>query len=868
MPEQEPGRWAQIERLYHEALDQHADQRETFLDRACAGDESLRRDVASLLSVEPAAERFLERPALADAARALACAPGPSPLPARIAGYEIRAILGAGGMGVVYHAREIRLERDVALKVLEASVARDPAYRRRFDDEARAASGLSHPNIVTVYGVGEADGTPYIAMELVRGRTLAQVLADGPLPSRAALGIAVPLADALATAHAAGVVHRDLKPENIMVTPEGLVKILDFGIAKRGRMPETLPTAPSRPAAAALVTEPGTILGTAGYMSPEQASGLPAGHQSDQFAFGAILYEMLSGRRAFERRTRADTLAAILREAPAPIGPARDRVAAHLRRVAERCLEKDPSRRYADTRSLERDLRRIADLDRDSAPALTLTRRRLLWLGGGAAVAAFAGIGAWRPWPRVAPIRSLAVLPFANIDGADDSAYLCDGIAEGLIHRLSQLPSLRVMARSLVFNFRGRAGDSRTIGRQLGVDAVLTGTLARREGRLLITADLVEVATGARLWSASFDRGAADTLYVQEEIANAVAEQGMHVRLESRERDRFARRPTDDVEAYELYLRAVHRFEDGGEDDYIAARDLLVRAIGRDRSFALAHAALATTYAVMAVDGFERPRSAWPASSRCVDRAIGLDPDLPDAHAAAASVAFFFDWDWFRADREWNAALQAHGGDVDPTFLAAYALQQWALGRPEAARDLAHRARLMDPLSPAFIVREADLLFHAKRWADAAALYAKAASDAPDDPAAYFGLAETLRAEGRFNEAIDVRRRAHALAGDDALARPLATERGADGYRRIEVMTARLHLEVLEARASGGGYASPLDYARAHAVLGDRTLMFEYLDAAFADRSPGLVFLNVDHAWDAVRGEPLFEAAVRRVGLR
>ncbi len=652
-----------------------------------------------------------------------------------------------------------------------------------------------------------------------------------------------------------------------MVTAEGLVKVLDFGIAKRGRGASHAPHGSGSLSAAALVTEAGAILGTVGYMSPEQASGLPAGPQSDQFALGAILYELLSGRRAFERGTKAETIAAIIGEQPAPLPAASGGGSVGLRDVVGCCLAKEPGGRYPETRDLALALRRIRDSSRASEPPAGLTRRHALWLGGAATMGVAAGIATWRLRPRDTGTPSLAVMPFANLTKDEDADYLSDGITEGLIHGLSQVPALTVMARSLVFNFKGKRIDPRAVGRQLGVDAILTGSLARRSGRLLVTAELVDVATGAQLWSATFDRAATDTLRVQNEIARAVIETGMRLRLGDRDRRRFARRPTDDVDAYELYLRAIHRFENGTEADYLVARDLLGQALARDPSFALAYAALATAYAVMAVDGFARPGDAWPESSRNVRQALDWEADLPDAHAAAASIAFFFDWDWARADREWNLALQARGGDVDPTFLMAYALQQWALGRLDAARDLAHRARMMDPLSPAFVAREADFLFQAGRLDDAAGLYGKAIRDAPDDPRAYFGLAETRYGQGRFDDAIDARRRAHLLAGDGALRDVLSVARGAEGYHQIERTAARLELESLDERSAGGGYVSPLDYARCSALLGDKSGALRRLDAAFADRSPGLVFLKVDRAWDAVRDDPAFSAAVRRVGF-
>ena len=368
MPEMDAERWARVERIYHDAVARDAGAREAFLDAACAGDRDLRRDVASLLDFDRADGPFLERTALEDEARTLARdAKGTAP-PRQIAGYVIRSVLGEGGMGVVYRAREVRLERDVALKVLEPFLAGDPAYRRRFDDETRAASSLNHPNVVTVYAVGETDGVPYMAMELVEGRTLAQLLVRGPFTPAEALDIALPLADALATAHAAGIVHRDLKPENIMVTSEGLVKVLDFGIAKLGNAPDAPSPRPSPHPLRARATMPGAILGTVGYMSPEQATGRSAGPASDQFSFGAIVYEMLSGRRAFERGTTPETLAAIVLEEPAPIEWPRSRVTAGLGEVLGRCLAKEPEHRYADARELLEAVRRMRELSRQRAP--------------------------------------------------------------------------------------------------------------------------------------------------------------------------------------------------------------------------------------------------------------------------------------------------------------------------------------------------------------------------------------------------------------------------------------------------------------------------------------------------------------------
>ena len=452
-------RWRRIEEVYHAALELASGERPAFLAEACAGDPALLQEVESLLGYESAAGDFLEKPALEDAATGLVTEAAPPPKQWRLGGYEILSPLGAGGMGEVYRARDLRLGREIAVKVLARSSTGGPGELRRFEDEARLASGLNHPNIVTIYGVGETLDQAYIAMELVRGRTLRQILAAEPLPLKDTLHLAAQLTDALAAAHASGIVHRDLKPENLMVTPEGLLKVLDFGIAKLLGT-QTLSTKASEAeteTARTNLTETGTILGTVGYMSPEQAAGLPADHASDQFNFGTILYEMLAGKRAFQRSTKAGTLAAIIKEEPEPIQNLNADVSASLRAVLARCLEKDPAKRYASTRDLATEVHRLrSQMERDeSAPGLS--RRRALWFGAAAAVAIAAVLAAWTLWPRDTGLRSLAVLPFTNTLHDEKLEYLCEGLTKSVIRGISRLPSLSVKAASAISHFRARA---------------------------------------------------------------------------------------------------------------------------------------------------------------------------------------------------------------------------------------------------------------------------------------------------------------------------------------------------------------------------------------------------------------------------
>ena len=775
-------RWRRVEQLYHRALELPADDRSCWLAAACGDDDEMRDEVEALMRYDAADSSVLEKPALAVAAEALARGRQEAIVGRRLGGYEVLAFVGAGGMSEVYRARDVRLRREVALKVFEDAALLGPLGR--IEAEARAASVLNHPNIVTIYGVGEDGDTAWIAMELVHGRPLRELLSEAPLPVARVLDIAVQLADAMAAAHASGIVHRDLKPENVMISPEGRVKVLDFGIATLEPARWAADDAPAGPWA-----EPGTRVGTVGYMSPEQARALPAGPASDQFSFGVICHEMLTGRRLFARPTRREALEAIAADDPVP-ALALDERLAPLGAVLSRCLARDPGQRFGDSADLPAALRRIReDLDRADAKS-RLTRRRALSLGALAALGAVSGVAAWRYGLGARARRSLAVLPFGNPARDENTEYLCDGITETLIRQLAGLPGLTVIARATAFTFKGSPADPRSIGQRLGVDATLGGTVTRRAGRVRISAELIESATGARLWGGEFDRPAGDVLAVQNEIAEAILGEGIRLALTDQQRGRLARTLADDPEAYDLFLRAVHHLRRATEDDYLAARAFLARAIERAPRFALGLVTLASTYSVMAVDGYAAPAEAWPESERHVARALAIDPQLPDAYAEAAASAWFYRWDWREAERQWSLALRLRS-EVQSELLTAYALLKWASGQPQAALEVARAARQVDPLSAEASVREADLLAGLGRLDEAASLYERVIRDQPDDPRARFGLAEARRRQGRFDEALAARRLAHAAAGDESLDPLFARARGAAGYQEIVRATAR-----------------------------------------------------------------------------
>ena len=794
----------------------------------------------------------------------------------RLAHYRIISRLGAGGMGEVYRARDEQLDRDVAVKVLPASSFDDPTARARLVREARAAAALNHPNICTIYEVGEAEGQAYIAMELVEGRTLSAMLHAGPLPAEHVVHYGRQLADALTHAHERGVIHRDLKSNNVIVTADRRVKVLDFGLAKRA-VDSDMTAAVTQIHAS--LTQAGTAVGTLPYMSPEQLRGDVVRVSSDIWALGVVLYEMATGVRPFTGNTPFELSAAILSDEPVNV-PAQ--VSPELRTAIAGCLVRDPRQRCAaalDVRAaLDGVQTAVAALPPFSAPepsakpdspsvvTLTLSRRRALWVGAGALVVAGSGVAWWRFLLGGTADRTLAVLPLVNTAGDEDDEYLCDGIAESLIQQVAKLRSIRVHPLSTVLGFKGSAVDPPAVGRQLGVDAVLAGTLERQDTRLRITARLVDVASGRQLWASTYDRAAADLLGVQDEIASAIMDDGLRVRLTTAERARLVRHPTTDADAFDLYLQARHHQRGATEDGYRYSLELLEKATVRDPKFALAYASMSGNYAMMVTDGLMRPTDAWPLVSRYMNQAFRLDPDLLEITAFEHARAFLFDWDWEGAARARERFMQSPVGEFDPQSLRAMAAEHWAMGRPDEALRLAKRTRELDPRSPYLAILEADYLLQYGQYDAAVALYEYATRLEPQNPNGHFGLAEARARQGRFDEAIEARRRAHSAAGDDEMAQVLASARGEQGYRAVERTWVQIQLAQLKERAATG-YVSPLDFARVYAQLGESDLAFKHLEGAFEHRAPGLVFLKVDRAWDSVRDDPRFVAAIRKVGL-
>ena len=625
----------------------------------------------------------------------------------RLGPYEVLSRIGAGGMGEVYRAKDGRLGREVAIKVLPPEFASDRDRLRRFEGEARSASALNHPNIVTIYDVGETGGVSWIAMELVEGASLRQLLVSGPLPAKRALSIGTQIASGLARAHASSIVHRDLKPENVMVTPDDLVKVLDFGLAKAAP-PATAEG--SHAATATQQTDAGVVLGTVGYMSPEQATGKPVDYRSDQFALGAILYEMTTGRRAFERASPVETLSAILKEEPAPLASLRPEAPEALGWIVGRCLAKDPEERYQSTRDLARDLAGVRDRTSGiEAPATpkrprAAGRRRLAIAVAAAIVVLAAAVAAIRLARRgaapaaAAPVQSLAILPLKPIgsDAADEALGL--GIADTIIRGLSRSGAIGVRPLSAVRRYAKTDQDAVAAARELKTDAVLEGSVQRAAGKLRVSVNLLRSGDGSSIWTESFDVPASEVFEVEDAVSEAVVSR-LRVQLDPAQRERLRKRFTENPAAYEEFVLASNERDQvgpgwGGEHLREAIRRF-ERAVQLDPGYALAHAKLADAY--LWNDLFFEPGAGLEKAKAAMAEADRLDPRLPDTHMVRYQLAWshYQNFDIPTALKELRAAGELDSLVAHDELAILYA----HIGLVDAFRREAARARAIDPSS-------------------------------------------------------------------------------------------------------------------------------------------------------------------------
>jgi serine/threonine protein kinase len=544
----------------------------------------------------------------------------------RIGVYEVISPLGSGGMGEVYRARDTRLGREVAIKVLSEPLAGNGALEERFQREARAVASLSHPNILTLFDVGVDGGRSYAVMELLEGDSLRVRLSNAKFGWQKAVEIAAAIADGLAAAHARGIVHRDLKPENVFITTDGRVKILDFGLARVASSSAVSFDAPT----IEFATDPGTVLGTYGYMSPEQARGEESDPSSDLFALGCILYELITGSRPFQCASAAEFIASVLRDEVVDVSRIVPDVPPDLARLIAHCLEKNAGERFQSARDLTFHLRGILSSASSAAPS------------SGA---------------RRSAIQSIAVCPFANVGGDADADYLCEGIAESIISSLSPLPDLRVMSRMTMSRFKGREIDPMAIGKELGVKALLSGRVMQRGERLAVRVELVHTDDGSVLWSESYNRRLTDILVIEEEIAQHISER-LRIRISGEEAERMRRRASENTEAYRLFLKGRFHCEKRTADALQKGIAFFHEAIEQDPTYAPAWAGIAEAHNLLGFYLHLAPGDAFPKARAAALKALESDDALAEAHAARAYAAFYYEWDWATAEREYRQAIE------------------------------------------------------------------------------------------------------------------------------------------------------------------------------------------------------------------
>jgi len=741
-----------------------------------------------------------------------------------ISHYKILEKLGEGGMGLVYKAEDTRLDRTVALKFPEPHALGGEQGIARLSREAKSAAALNHPNICTIYEIDSSEGRPFIAMEYIDGQSLEDRIESDPPALNETIDIAAQIAAGLGHAHEKGIIHRDIKPGNVMVTPSGRAKILDFGLAKS--------------LGGTLLTRTGTTIGTVAYMSPEQARGEEADARTDIWSLGAVLYEMVSGRRPFKGDYEQAVIYQILNDTPKPVTELLPDTPGELARVIEKAMARDPRERYVRTEDVIKDLNAIGK-----------------------------GVGSGREENRAqsdSAKPSIAVLPFRDMSSDKDQDYFCEGIAEELINALVKLEGLRVAARTSAFKFKDSDSDIRQIGAELEVQTVLEGSVRKSGNRLRITTQLINVEDGFHLWSEKYDRELEDIFAIQDDISLAIIDK-LKVRLLGREKKSLVRRHTADQEAHNLYLKGLYFWNRRLEGGMKAAMEHFRLAIEKDPGYALAYVGIADTYNITGLFGYLPPDETFPKAREAARKALEIDESLGEAHASLAFTNTWFDWDWAAAEREFKRAIE-----LNPKYASAhewYALFLVSLGRFDEAIVETERSRELDPLSLMINSVVGVIYYFARRYKESIAGHQKALELEPSFLLASTYLVLTYVADGMCDRALETVGKAEAYAAEHAYSL------GYFGFAYGMCGREEDALRVLDAlnRLAEKRYVSPIN--QAHVLLGlDRMEeALDFFEKAYAERCPILVFAGTapycDRRSEALESNTRYKELMRKIGL-
>jgi serine/threonine protein kinase/Flp pilus assembly protein TadD len=786
----------------------------------------------------------------------------------KIGHYKVQSAIGAGGMGEIYRASDTRLRRDVAIKILPENLMKDASAIERFRREAYAASALNHPNILTIFDIGEHDGHHFIATEFVEGETLRQKMQGAGLNLTEILDITVQVTSALIAAHDAGIVHRDIKPENIMVRTDGYVKVLDFGIAKL-----TEQESPEIDANAATlvqsITAKGMILGTAFYMSPEQARGLVVDRRSDVFSLGAVIYEMTARKLPFSGATIADVIASILKSEPPPLSAIVKNLPPEFERIVARSLNKKRIERYQTMKDFAEDLKQIRQrLEFETElQRIHISNDVFASSGKGFSLEHATQILPKNSFPprrtrtRKA-IDSLAVLPFVNSGKDAETEYLADGITEGIINSLSKLPKLRVVPRSTVFRYKGRENDLQEIGHELGVRAVFAGRILQIGDSLIVNAELVDIANEAQIWGEQYRREMTDIFMLLDEITEDISEK-LKLKLSGEDKKQLSKRYTENTEAYQSYLKGRYFVTSKRTEEWIKKGiEYFQKAIDLDPNYALAYSGIAEAYGFLASStGGWAPRNAYPKAEAAAMKALELDETLGEAHCSLGFSRLLYDWDFPEAERQFQKAIEF--SPKYPNSHDGYGFYLKAVGRHPEAIEKCRQAQTLDPLSPFAHVSLGYAYYFARDYEKAIDECRKALEMDKHSTFAYRNLGLAYLQQGKIEKAIEALTNAVKYSqGGLAFESYLGFAYGVAG-KRAEAFEVLASLEDMDKER----YVPAYNFAIIYAGLGDLDKSFEWFEQARKERSGFLPFLKVEPVVDGLRGDSRFDDLLKKIGL-